>query len=359
MSALTLAEATRIVRESVRDKSYRETPLGLEVGRYLRWKRNEWGATPVTITDYESILSKLAVFHADLELSDMNPPVGTERLRECWDHFWSSVTGRTRSKVRSVWVDFFDWAVRERGMTGNPARALAAPKRRDVHRQLFSRTFVQRVLAAQDYPADWLGCYLILRCGVRKGGVLSIQFKNFSLVDPEKSRGELTLFTKGQQIYPIPIVEPLFWRKLGELQLMIQPKPDDHLIPYRQDTRKRRVPLEEAEETLQLDKNEVIGYRTTSIRHHGRQATPKVGHLWWYRALCRAGIVPKGTIKGQNMHRGRHTAAVDLLRATHNLEIVRQLLGHKDIKMTAMYAQLDTQDLAEAMLLLPELEGVE
>ena len=42
---LTLAEAAQIMRGAVKDKSYRATPLGLLVGRYVRWFRNEWGAT--------------------------------------------------------------------------------------------------------------------------------------------------------------------------------------------------------------------------------------------------------------------------------------------------------------------------
>ena len=51
---LTLGEAARIIREAVKDKSYRATPLGQLVGRYLRWFRNEYGATPSTLRDYEA-----------------------------------------------------------------------------------------------------------------------------------------------------------------------------------------------------------------------------------------------------------------------------------------------------------------
>jgi site-specific recombinase XerC len=128
VESLTLADAARIMRDALRDRSYRATPLGLEVARYYRWNKNEWGATADTLRDYEAILAKLALFHADLELSDFGPPIGTERLRECWDAFWGERSARTRAKVRSVWIDFFEWAVRERGLNGNPARPLAAPK---------------------------------------------------------------------------------------------------------------------------------------------------------------------------------------------------------------------------------------
>ena len=49
---LTLGEAARVIREAVKDKSYRTTPLGQLVGRYLPWFRNEYGATDSTIRDY-------------------------------------------------------------------------------------------------------------------------------------------------------------------------------------------------------------------------------------------------------------------------------------------------------------------
>src|SRR5829696_2730794 len=73
---LTLGEAARIMREAVKDKSYRATPVGLEVAHFIRWFRNEYGATSETLRDYEAILAKLAIDHADLELADFEPPDG-------------------------------------------------------------------------------------------------------------------------------------------------------------------------------------------------------------------------------------------------------------------------------------------
>jgi hypothetical protein len=42
--SLTLADAARMMRDALRDRSYRATPFGLEAARYYRWKKNEWGA---------------------------------------------------------------------------------------------------------------------------------------------------------------------------------------------------------------------------------------------------------------------------------------------------------------------------
>ena len=59
-TALSLAEAAATLRAAMRDRSYRATSIGLLVGRYVRWLRNEWGATPSTVRDYEAVLARMA-----------------------------------------------------------------------------------------------------------------------------------------------------------------------------------------------------------------------------------------------------------------------------------------------------------
>jgi site-specific recombinase XerC len=349
-SALTVGEAARIIREALKDKSYRvNTATGPEVGLYLRWKKNEWGAADLTLVDYEAILARLVLFHAELGLADFEPPDGTDRLRECWDRYWGDLSGRTRAKVRSVWVDFFDWAVRERKMRGNPARALSSPKKRDVLIETFSHEFVAAMIAGQAYLPDRLGCVLVLRYGLRRGALAACQFKHF---DFEKR--EITVFTKGGRIYPLPIPEEEFWRELGLTQLELRLGSDDYLINWRTDTRRRKVEIEEATEILEIEPGTMQGYAWTTSRKHDREPSGKRMHLWWYRCLENAGLVDKGTTSGQNMHRGRHGAITDLLRATGNLELARKLAGHKNIRTTAMYAHLTTADLEAALRAMVE-----
>ena len=124
---LTLAEAARIMREAVKDKSYRSTPVGLEVAHFIRWFRNEYGATSETLRDYEAILAKLAIDHADLELAQFEPPDGTTRLREFIDERWGEAAPRTRKKVRAVLMSFFKWAQAEFKLRGNPVVPIRSP----------------------------------------------------------------------------------------------------------------------------------------------------------------------------------------------------------------------------------------
>jgi hypothetical protein len=88
---LTLGEAARIIREAVKDKSYRKTPLGQLVGRYLRWFRNKYGATDSTIRDYEAVLARMSLLLAEREQLE----VSTEDLREVIDT-WAMRHARTR-----------------------------------------------------------------------------------------------------------------------------------------------------------------------------------------------------------------------------------------------------------------------
>ncbi len=63
----------------------------------------------------------------------------------------------------------------------------------------------------------------------------------------------------------------------------------------------------------------------------------------WERALKAAGI------DDFRFHDLRHTAARRLLRATGNLKVTQQYLGHADIGMTARYAHATTADVRDAM----------
>jgi len=102
---MTLAEAARVMREAVRDKSYQLTPVGDEVANYLHVKRKR--LTNSSFRDYESGLDKLARYFPDLRIEDFEPPAGTERLEEFLDHQWGDGAPRTHNKSLSICKDFF------------------------------------------------------------------------------------------------------------------------------------------------------------------------------------------------------------------------------------------------------------
>ncbi len=339
---LTLAAAARMMRDAVKDRSYRATPLGLEVARYIRWKRNEWGATDSTIRDYEAHLRNLCVHFADLELSDFSPPVGIERIREAVDFFWGTAAPRTKNKVRSTYIDFFEWAIREgRGIHGNPARAIARTKVRDTEKELLTESLIERVLAANPYEADLLALMLICMYGMRRGGVANVQMKHF-----DWDRRILTVHTKGGRVHTLPLPDRVFWAKLLALQAQGL-GPDSYLL-YRRDSRRRKVDLDDATEILELGTGKQQGYAWVTNRFHDRHLAGNSVHRWWYRCLETAELVPAGTTAGLNMHRGRHTSITAIIRDS-GIAVAKQLAGHADISSTDAYSHLETGDLAEAL----------
>lgn len=337
-AAFTLGDASRMLRDALRDKRYRATPLGLEVARYIRWKRNEWGAAKDTIRDYEPALARLAIFFADLELKDFETPLGTERLRECWDHHWGELTPRTRSKILSIWRDFFDWAIREnRGIHGNPARAIRSPKRRSVKREPFETPFVPKIVTAQDYLPDRLGVRLILEYALRRAELAGVRFRDFDF-----ERRQLVVTGKGEKVRHVPIPDPVFWRELAQVELEL----GGH---------------DGARELFLICPRRKTGMQTHYFHHHG--FVPRSVHNWWYDRLQAAGLVgdkyaDPGSRKGLNMHRGRHTVATEILRGSGNLVAAQKMLGHADLSTTEeFYAAFDTDDVDKVLRQVRGIEG--
>jgi integrase len=273
---LTLAEAARIMREAVKDKSYRSTPVGLEVAHFIRWFRNEYGATRETLRDYEAILAKLAIEHADLELHDFEPPEGTTRLRAFIDERWGDAAPRTRKKVRAVLMSFFKWAQAEFKLHGNPVVPIRSPRLRDVERELFSAEDVVRIVAAQPELRDRIALKLLFLMGLRKGELAAIRYRDLDL-----GRRRLRVHGKGGKIRHTPIPTEELREEIAELSLRRDPQ-EHFLYPQKR------------------------GPKGTVIWEHRRK--PLSGpalHRWWYRCLTRAGVVDEGTTHGKKMHTAR------------------------------------------------------
>jgi integrase len=318
---LTLAAAARMMREALKDKSYRGTPLGLEIAYFMRWFRNEYGATAETLRDYESILAKLAIDHADLELADFEPPFGTTRLREFIDGRWAESAPRTRKKGRAVLMSFFKWAQAEFKLQGNPVVAIRSPRLRDVERELFSAAEIQAIIAAQPELRDRVALKLLFLTGLRKGELAAIRFRDFDL-----GRRRLRVHGKGGKIRQTPIPTEELRQEIATLSL--RRDPGDHLLYPEKRGPGGRLLWEDRRKPL---------------------SGPAM-HRWWYRCLHRAGVVASGVTRGRKMHGTRYTAGTEFYRATGDIYATQQLLGHADVSTTAnIYVQGSPADLARKL----------
>ncbi len=290
----------------MKDKSYRSTPLGQLVGRYLRWFRNEYGATESTLRDYEAILARMSLLLADREPLE----VTTEDLREVIDT-WSMRQARTRAKVTSVIRAFWLWAEEESHAPFSPAAKIRRPRA--------PRKMAPLLPAHVDE--------LLLDCGIRRSELAGTRARDFDL-----ARRQLTVFGKGQKERLIPlrgrIVTALQVYLADELDFVGRtPEADDFLLYPEKRTPDRRVYWADPK----------------------KRCAPNTVHRWWYRMLEQAGLVGHGVRAGLNMHRSRHTFATEMRRVA-GVEAASQALGHSDLSTTlGIYGHQDQRDLERAM----------
>jgi len=296
-SGLTLADAARMMREAMRDKSYRLTPLGEDVASFLRSKRKS--SADNTVLAYESTLDKLCRYFPDLRLEDFEMPVGAGRLEEWLDHYWGTAKGGTYNRHLAAVKSFFRWQVRRHRMHSNPAEVVEKARRPEALHESYSKDQVVAIIAEQDVLRDRIACRLLLHYGLRRESLRLIQFKHFDHV-----RHELGIFLKGGRAEPFEIHEEAFWHDLERLILDEQAEGNHCLMRARH-------------------------------RDPGKPMSAAAVHKWWYRCLTKAGIVALGTTAGERPHKARHTAGQIILDETGDLKLVQQTLKHKSIRTTA------------------------
>jgi site-specific recombinase XerD len=301
-TALTLAQAAQMMRAAVKDKSYRATPVGLLVGRYLRWFRNEWGATASTIRDYEAILARMSLTLADKDLLE----VAVDDLRDVID-LWADREARTRAKVTSVVRAFWTWAEEQDQVPFSPAAKLRRPRAPRKTAPLLPVNTDARLLNATTTPRDRVAVLFLLDLGVRRSELSGVRPRDIDL-----SRRQVTVFGKGQKSRVIPL--------RGRIVLEIE-RYMLEALPFLD-----RVP--EADDYLLYPEKRTQGGRILAAYPKKRMSGPTI-HRWWYRRLQEAEVVGEGMTSGLNMHRARHTFATDLRRVA-DLGATSQALGHSD-----------------------------
>jgi integrase len=327
---LTPAQAAQIMLEAVRDKSYRSGALGMLVGQYIRWFRNEWGATEATIRDYESILARMS-----LMLEDRDPiNVSIEDLREVID-LWAGKSARTRQKVTSVVRAFWAWAEEQGHVAISPAARIRRPRAERKVAELLPLDARPRLLTKAKHPRDRLALFCLLALGLRRAELAVIQIRDF-----DAQRGILRVYGKGRKERLLPVRGPV----LAELRLLLvtdlphlgrAPEGDDYLLyPI------RHLAAGKGPEGQILRKARACPKDKPS---------PQSVHRWWYRQAQAAGLVGPGSTSGLNMHRARHTFATELRRVA-GIDAASQALGHADLNTTlGIYGHQDGSDLEAAM----------
>jgi site-specific recombinase XerD len=285
----------------MKDKGYRVSPVGGEVGRFLRSLR--WAdKAENTLETYELVLARLALDYAHYETLDQ---FTAETLREFLDEHWGDSAPATRRNRLAIVKSFFRFAVDERGLEINPADRIKPPKPKRVERQAYKPAVIEKLRRAQPTLRDQICVQLLGRLALRKNELRLLKVSDFDL-----SRGTFVVHGKGGKVVVMPIGFDELKRDL-EVHL-IGRDPGEYLLYPRSDTAR---PMDAA-----------------SV------------HRWFKRALERAGL--PASIK---LHELRHSAADNLWRETGNLLLAQQLLRHESVSTTQGYLHPTREDLAAAL----------
>jgi integrase len=213
-----LASAARVRAEAMRNKSYRVSPIGGEVGRFLRALK--WGEKAQnTVDTYELCLSRLAVDFAHIELHELT----TEMLPDFLAEHWGDSSAATRANRLAAVKSFLRWAVDEGRLERSPADPIKRPKAAKVERQAYSMDVVDELRRAQPDLRDQIAIQLLGRLALRKNELRVLQVKDFDL-----QRGTVVVKGKGAKT----VVLPLGFADLKtDLHLhLIGRSPDEYLL---------------------------------------------------------------------------------------------------------------------------------
>jgi integrase/recombinase XerC len=301
----------------VKDKRYRETPVGATVWRYLTAARYG-GLMPASYESYESVLSRLALAHDDLDCVQVfcEQP---DLLEEFLYMNWGTASENTRAHRYRVLNVFCGWCVEKGEMPFNPMRGIRKPRspRNQRERQAYDQSIVARLIDAQESLRD--RCALgMLRLALRKNDLRMVQLRDVDLVIDIIRLNH----AKGGKRHQLPMVfDDLridLAAHLVERGLLADGDPGDEYLLYARN--RRSQPMDAA-----------------SV------------HRWFKRCLKTAGL-PASV----QMHELRHTAADHMWRRTGNIVLAQKLLRHESPATTAAYLHPSEDDLRAGLKLVQE-----
>lgn len=265
---------------------------------------------PETIKGYRLCFETLLKVVPGISLNTLTPETLTNFFKLLHERKRVVGKGEIRSGIKkstqaSYWSKlsaFFTWLEQRKHITRNPFRAMRCPTPSYEDRKFLQRTQIEKILAALHqhrsgtlvFKRNLVIFYLFLYCGLRK--------------------------------------EELMYLQLGDVDF------EHKVLTVRAETSKsgksRKVPLHP---TVILHLKEYLAerehcktpYLVVSSQRDDRFSYEGLKHL----------VERIKKVSGVNfhLHQFRHTFAVNFLKASKDLSKLKQLLGHSDIKMTAIY----------------------
>ena len=306
------AEAARLRETALRDKSYRQTPLGRLWGRYLDGLAFD-NYAPKTVEIREFYLGNLALDYAHLRPEEIT----TDDLRDFLARWKDAAVNTRRQAVSSIRVGF-EWLHANDYIPVDPAgRKIKTPRAKDEDsvRRAYDRATVRQLINSQPGRRDRLAIMLMYWCGLRRDELRQAQVRDVDFRDRI-----LNVHGKGgtwlEQNLPEPVAGPLelYFREIAA-------QPGWYLLSPQKQIRRGRYPL----------------YSYELVTTDPTNPYTKDGMTRWFQD-CRK----RAGLEDVIMHELRHTAGTHFHMEGHDLVATQHFLRHKNPATTARhYVHLD------------------
>lgn len=265
---------------------------------------------PATIVGYKQAYTTLQKLIPDMSLDKMYSSTIIEFFKTLHERKrivgkGTEKSGIEKSTAASYWSklnSFFKWLVTNGHIQKNPFKGMAFPMPSYEDKKYLQKDEVERIFTAIHihnknlliFKRSLVVVHLLLFCGLRKAELLLLQIR-----DIDFERKMLTIRAQTS--------------KAGtSRQIPIHSSTLLHLKDYIEERKAYKTP-----------------FVLVSTMHDDKLSDDGLIHL----------IRRLRTLSGVSfhLHQFRHTFAVNFLQATNNIFALRNLLGHKDIRVTTLY----------------------
>lgn len=266
-----------------------------------------------TIVGYQTSFKLLQTIYPDLEVKMLTPELMTEffktleerarivgRNKEVKIGIKSSTVATYRSKLNK----FFLWLVNNNHLKTNPFDTIPYPDVNYDDKKFLHKAGVEKIMAAIATRSnnllvrkrDMAMFYTMLYCGLRRGEVVGLKVTDINLELKELTVAAKTSKSKNSRIIPI----------------------NRELVTLLKDYLAERKKHNYQSQYLFVSNNKDAGISLSGLKH------------------C---VDELNKISGVNfhLHQFRHTFAVNMINNHCDIAKLKQLMGHRDIRMTASY----------------------
>lgn len=282
------------------------------VKAFLQHLNSERRLSPLTVKHYQRDLQQLVSYCQQTEL-DQWQSVDSHHIRHFINQHHRRGSGvRSLQRLLSACRTFFNYLIRERQLSNNPAIAIKAPKAPHRLPKTLNTDEVSQLLTPADDAdspialRDFAMMELMYSSGLRLAELVAL---NLDSID--KTSQEVSAIGKGRKQRIVPV---------GSVAI----KAIEHWLNVRDDW-------------ANADTDSALFISQRGKRISARSVQARMA-LWGQQQGLGAKLNP---------HKLRHSFATHVLESSGDIRAVQEMLGHANLSTTQIYTHLDFQHLAK------------